>query len=72
MNNGTVIGVLTHERAARRARFDWLDMPFGELLLSSMCHVQRHTGQLDLMLRRQTNPAPSWVRYAEPITDYGR
>ncbi len=37
---------------------------FVELLLYVMRHVQHHTGQLNLMLRRATDSAPRWVAKA--------
>ena len=52
---------LTDERAGRLCRFPWGEMSFGELLLDNMRHVQHHTAQLNLVLRRKTDSAPPWI-----------
>jgi hypothetical protein len=58
------IAEMTDERAARRAGFPWLDLNEGELLLTSLRHVQHHTAQLNLILRQVTDSAPRWVASA--------
>ena len=63
-SRAAVLG-LTDERAAEWCRFDWLEMGYGELLFTSMRHVQHHTAQLNLLLSRETGSAPRWVKAAE-------
>ena len=48
-----VIGALTQEEAYRMCSFGWGDVPFGELMLYVMRHVQEHAAQLHLFLGRQ-------------------
>jgi hypothetical protein len=56
------IAGLTEEGArARRKFFGSAEGTFAELLLYNMRHVQHHTAQLNLMLRRETDSAPNWV-----------
>jgi hypothetical protein len=52
---------LTGETAARRCRFPWGEVPYVELLLYAMRHVQHHAGQLNLLLRQRTDVTPRWV-----------
>ena len=40
-------------------------MGFAELLLYNLRHVQHHAGQLNLMLRQETDAAPGRVCAAE-------
>ncbi|MBV7529417.1 DinB family protein [Chitinophaga sp. sic0106] len=40
-------------------------MPVFELFLYNMRHVQHHTAQLNMILRKETGSAPGWIRYAE-------
>ena len=58
------IEAMTDEHAVRNCHFRWLDLSAADLLFYNMRHVQHHTGQLNLILRQQTNSAPSWVRVA--------
>jgi hypothetical protein len=48
-----VIGALTQEDAYRMCSFGWGEVPFGELMLYVMRHVQEHAAQLHLFLGRQ-------------------
>lgn len=48
------IGALSGEDARRLCRFPWGEVPFGELLLYTMRHVQEHAAQLHLFLGQQT------------------
>ncbi|MCP5052894.1 MAG: DinB family protein [bacterium] len=57
----TTIEALTDEKASRRFAFGWGEANFAELLLYNMRHVQHGTGQLNLILRQQTDFAPKWV-----------
>lgn len=55
------VGGLTAEGARARCVFRWGEVSFAELLHYNMRHVQHHAGQLNLMLRRETDAAPGWV-----------
>ena len=55
------VASLTEERAASICRFSMGEIPYGELLLDSMRHVQHHTAQLYWILRGETESAPRWV-----------
>lgn len=52
---------LTDARAGERLRFGWGECSFAELLLYNMRHVQHHTAQLYLILRREIDSTPGWV-----------
>jgi hypothetical protein len=56
-----VMAGLDEENAARRCRFPWGEVPYVELLLYAMRHVQHHAGQLNLLLRQRTDVTPRWV-----------
>lgn len=47
------IVALTHEEAYRLCKFPWGEVPFAELLLYTMRHVQEHAAQLDMFLGQQ-------------------
>ena len=47
------IRALTSEQANRLCRFSWGELPFAELLLYTMRHVQEHAAQLSLFLAQQ-------------------
>ncbi len=47
------ISGLTTEGAKRKCSFAWGEVPFGELLLYTMRHVQEHAAQLHLFLSQQ-------------------
>jgi len=59
------ISALTSEKAGERCEFRWVQLPFGELLLYNMRHVQHHAAQLNLILRQTVDSAPRWVFRAE-------
>ena len=44
---------MSHEQANRLCRFAWGELPFAELQLYSMRHVQEHAGQLHMFLGQQ-------------------
>jgi hypothetical protein len=44
------ISVLTVEQANRLCRFPWGELPYGELFLYTLRHVQEHAAQLHLFL----------------------
>ncbi|MEO6392089.1 MAG: DinB family protein [Pyrinomonadaceae bacterium] len=63
-----ILAELTEERVIETARFPWVEMPYGELLLVSIRHVQHHTAQLNLLLRQEVNHVPRWItRAPDPI-----
>ena len=47
------IATLSIEQAYRMCRFSWGELPFAELLLYTMRHVQEHAAQLHLFLGQQ-------------------
>ena len=47
------IGTLTTEQASRQCSFAWGDLPFAELLLYTLRHVQEHAAQLHLFISQQ-------------------
>ncbi len=40
---------------------EYKDYALVEMLMYNMRHVQHHTAQLNLLLRRELNDAPDWV-----------
>jgi hypothetical protein len=59
------IGVISHEQADRLCRFAWGEVPFGELLLYNLRHVQEHGAQLHMFLGQQAGKATHWVSQAQ-------
>lgn len=55
------ISALTHEQANRLCRFSWGELPFAELLLYSLRHVQEHAAQLHLFLGLRAGKSSAWV-----------
>lgn len=51
---------LTTEQAARLCRFPWGEVPYGELLLYSLRHVQEHAAQLHLFLGQHGADTSDW------------
>jgi hypothetical protein len=53
------IGALTPEAALRQCQFAWGELPFGEVLLYNLRHVQEHAAHLQMFLgqRRPATPA---------------
>ena len=47
------IGALSHEQAYRLCRFAWGELPFAELQLYNLRHVQEHAAQLLMFLGQQ-------------------
>ena len=47
------IETLSQEEAYRLCKFPWGEVPFAELLLYTMRHVQEHAGQLHMFLGQQ-------------------
>lgn len=56
-----VLSGLTQEQTIRIHRFPWGTLPFGELLLDNMRHVQHHLAQLNVMLRKRVDTASPWI-----------
>jgi len=56
---------LTDEQARRPCRFGSHEIPFAELLLYDMRHVQEHAAQLNMFLGQQTGSASGWVAQAK-------
>lgn len=59
------IGALTSEQANRLCRFAWGELPFGELLLYNLRHVQEHGAQLHMFLGQQAGKTTQWVTKAQ-------
>jgi hypothetical protein len=55
------IVALTAEGAERLCRFPWGELPYGELLLYTMRHVQEHVAHLSMFLGQQTGRAAGWA-----------
>ncbi len=53
----TTIETVTDEDAHRLCRFAWGEVPFAELLLYTLRHVQEHAAQMHLFLGQQARPA---------------
>jgi hypothetical protein len=58
------ISSLTIERAAQVCTFSWGEMPYLELQLYNMRHVQEHAAQLHLFLGSELGSSPGWVARA--------
>jgi hypothetical protein len=61
-----VLAALTPERAAAPCPFPWGTLPFGELVLYNLRHVQHHTAQLNLLLRQKADLGSRWVVKGAP------
>ncbi len=60
-----IVTGLTDEQARRICRFGWGEMPFTELLLYNLRHVQEHAAQLNLFLGQQSGLRSRWVAKAK-------
>jgi hypothetical protein len=56
-----VIESLTDEKARQLCRFSWGELPFAELLLDNLRHVQEHGAQLNMFLGQQLVPSSRWL-----------
>ena len=54
------IAALTPDAAQRLCRFPWGELPFAELQLYSLRHVQEHAAQLNLFLGQQAGASAGW------------
>jgi hypothetical protein len=59
------IGAMSHEQANRLCRFAWGELPFAELQLYNLRHVQEHAAQLRMFLGQQTGKSADWVPRAK-------
>jgi hypothetical protein len=57
------IGAMSTEQANRLCRFPWGELPFAELQLYSMRHVQEHGAQLLMFLGQQAGKSANWDGY---------
>jgi hypothetical protein len=56
---------LSTEQASRLCQFAWGELPFAELLLYNLRHVQEHGAQLHLFLGQQAGKAARWGAQAK-------
>jgi hypothetical protein len=54
------IGALTNDQAYRLCRFPWGELPFVELLLDNLRHVQEHGAQLRMFLGQKMMRSARW------------
>ncbi len=59
------IAALSPEQAGRVCSFAWGELPFAELLLYNLRHVQEHAAQLHLFLGQQAGRSAEWVPQAQ-------
>jgi hypothetical protein len=59
------IAAMTEERAGRICRFAWGELPFAELQLYSLRHVQEHAAQLHMFLGQRAGRAGPWLAVDE-------
>jgi uncharacterized damage-inducible protein DinB len=52
---------LTDERALERCGFWWYELNVGEFVLNNLRHLQHHSGQLALLLRRLADIGIDWL-----------
>lgn len=58
-------GALSNEQASRLCRFAWGDLPFAELQLYNLRHVQEHGAQLHMFLGQQAGKSAEWESRAK-------
>ena len=56
---------LTPEQASRLCQFAWGELPFAELQLYNLRHVQEHAAQLRMFLGQQAGKSTGWVSQAQ-------
>lgn len=59
------IGALSDEQAHRLCQFSWGELPFAELQLYNLRHVQEHSAQLLMFLGQQAGKSTRWVSEAQ-------
>lgn len=52
---------MTSEQASSVCRFGWGELPFAELMLYSLRHVQEHAAQMHLFLGQRAGKIGGWV-----------
>jgi hypothetical protein len=52
---------LTDKRALERCGFPWYELNVGEFLMNNLRHIQHHTGQLIVLLRRHRRVGVDWL-----------
>jgi hypothetical protein len=55
------IGAMSNEQASRLCSFAWGELPFAELQLYNLRHVQEHAAQLHMFLGQQMGKPAQWV-----------
>ena len=58
------ISALSMEQARRMCKFGWGELPYAELQLYNLRHVQEHGAQLRMFLGQQAGKATRWVAKA--------
>ncbi len=58
------IGGMTKEQADQLCRFSWGELPYAELQLYNLRHVQEHGAQLRMFLGQQAGKSAKWVSRA--------
>jgi hypothetical protein len=56
-----VISALSNEQASRSCRFPWGELPYAELQLDNLRHVQEHGAQLRVFLGQQAGKSARWI-----------
>jgi hypothetical protein len=59
------IRALSKEQAYRLCRFAWGELPFAELQLYNLRHVQEHAAQLQMFLGQRARKSTGWVSRAK-------
>ena len=59
------LGDLSIEQAYRLCKFAWGELPFAELQLYNLRHVQEHGAHLSLFLGQQVRKSSKWVSQAK-------
>jgi len=59
------LGALSTGQAYRLCRFPWGELPFAELQLYSLRHVQEHGAQLRMFLGQHAGQSTSWLSQAQ-------
>ena len=61
----TFLKNITKEKAYQRFVYGSIDLPFIELFLYTLRHVQHHTGQLNMLLRQKADMGSVYVKQAK-------
>lgn len=59
------IAAMSNEQANRLCKFAWGELPFAELQLYNLRHVQEHGAQLRMFLGQQAGRSTGWVTQAQ-------